>query len=104
MPTKRWPASLCAGSLRACVTTAIASTSASSERRWRMASPRHRDVLRLHELHQAFVRALAAEAALLGAAERRRRIGDEATVEPDHAEVELLRHPHAAAQVLGVEI
>jgi len=40
-------------------------------------SPRHRNVLRLQELHQAFVRALAADARLLHAAEGRGRIGDE---------------------------
>src|SRR5437588_7673391 len=40
-------------------------------------SPIHRNVLRLHELHQALMRALAPQAGLLGAAERRGRIGDE---------------------------
>ena len=39
--------------------------------------PTHRDVLRLEELLHAFRRALAADTRLLGAAERRRRIGDE---------------------------
>src|SRR5262245_1518868 len=66
--------------------------------------PAHRHVLRLEELHQTLVCALAAEARLLHAAERCRRIGDEAAVEADHAELELLRHAHAAAQVLGVEV
>ena len=51
-----------------------------------------------------FVRAFAADAGLLHAAERRRRIGDQAAVEADHAEIELLGDAHAAAQVLGVEI
>src|SRR5260370_8844726 len=48
--------------------------------------------------------ALPADAALLGAAERCGRIGHEPAVKPDHAVVELFRHPHAAAEVLGVEI
>src|ERR1700730_3308763 len=67
-------------------------------------SPAQRYVLGLEELHHAFMCALAADAALLGAAERRGRIGNEPAVEPDHAVIELFRHPHAAAQVLGVEI
>src|SRR4051794_38321520 len=67
-------------------------------------SPIDRDVLRLHELHEALMRAFAAKTGLLGAAEWRRRVGDEAAVEADHAEVELFGDPHAAAQVLGVEI
>src|SRR5215831_2762872 len=53
-------------------------------------SPRHRDVLRLQKLHQPFVRALAADARLLHAAEGRGRVGDKPAVEPDHAELELL--------------
>src|SRR4051794_31817202 len=68
------------------------------------ASPIQRDVLRLEELHEPLVRAFAADAALLHAAERRRRIRHEAAVQSDHAEVELFRHPHAAAEILGVEI
>src|SRR5215470_15910895 len=67
-------------------------------------SPRERDVLRLHELQQPFVRALTAEPALLGAAERCRQIRHKATVEPDHAEIELLGHTHAARKILNVEI
>src|SRR5215475_9959752 len=67
-------------------------------------SPRQRDVLRLEELHEPLVRAFAADAALLHAAERRRRVGHEAAVEPDHAEVELFRDAHAAAQVARVEV
>src|ERR1700757_882183 len=102
MPTRRCAASLCIAWPRASAATVSASTSASNEARRRMASPRHRHVLRLHELHQALVRALAAEAALLGAAERRRRIGDEPAIEPDHAEVELLGDSHPARQIAGV--
>src|SRR5258707_15765384 len=67
-------------------------------------SPRHRDVLRLQKLHQPFVRALAADARLLHAAEGRGRVGDEPAVEPDHAELELLGDAHAAAHVLGIEV
>src|SRR5262245_16298129 len=67
-------------------------------------SPIHRYVLRLQELHQPLMRAFAADAGLLHATERRRRIGDEAAIEPDHAKVELFGDAHAAAQVLGVEI
>src|SRR3954464_8490583 len=53
--------------------------------------PAHRNVLRLHELQEPLVRAFAAETGLLGAAERRGRVGDEPAIEADHAEVELLR-------------
>src|ERR1017187_8202828 len=66
--------------------------------------PRHRHILRLEKFHHALVRAFAAEAGLLGAAERRRRIGDKAAVQADHAEIELFRNAHAAAQVLGEQI
>src|SRR3954454_19586674 len=64
------------------------------ERSAHQPSPIQGDVLRLHELHHALVGALAAEPALLGAAEGRGRIRDEAAVEADHAEIELLRHAH----------
>src|SRR6516225_2287330 len=67
-------------------------------------SPRHRNVLGLGELHEAFMRAFAAEPGLIDAAERRRRIRHQTAIESDHTEVEFLRHPHAAAQVLGIEI
>src|SRR6516164_8306172 len=60
-------------------------------------SPRHRNVLRLRELHQPFVRTFASEAGLLDATERRGRIGDKPTIETDHAEVQFFRHAHAAA-------
>src|SRR5437588_12223626 len=43
--------------------------------------PTHRDVLRLHELQEPFVCAFAPQPRLLGAAERRRGIGDEPAVE-----------------------
>ena len=58
--------------------------------------PIHRDILRLEKFHQPFMRAFAADAALLHAAERRGRIGDETAIEADHAEIEFLRHAHAA--------
>src|ERR1700737_3782140 len=57
-----------------------------------MKLPRHRHVLRLQKLHQPLMRAFAADAGLLHAAERRGRIGDEPAIETDHAELELLRH------------
>src|SRR4051812_41301916 len=66
--------------------------------------PAHRDVLRLQKFLQPLVRALEADSGLLHAAERRGGIGDEPAVQADHAEVELLGHAHAAAQVLGVEV
>src|SRR5262245_1704262 len=67
-------------------------------------SPDQRDVLGLQKLHQSFMRAFAPDAALLHAAERRGRIGDETAVEADHAEVEPFRHPHAAAKIARVDI
>src|SRR5229473_2904284 len=66
--------------------------------------PAHRYVLCFEKLHHALMGALPADAALLGAAERRGRIGHEPAVEPYHAVIELFRHSHAAADVLGVEI
>src|SRR5258707_3268233 len=47
-------------------------------------SPRHRNVLGLHELHQAFVRALAADARLLHAAERSGGIRGETARDAGH--------------------
>src|SRR5262245_39231850 len=67
-------------------------------------SPCHRHVLGFQKLHQPFMRTLAADAALLHAAERRRRIRYDAAIEPDHAEVEPFRDPHAAAEVARVQI
>mgnify|MGYP003346068827 CR=1 FL=1 len=67
-------------------------------------SPARRDVLRFEEFLEALVRALAADARLLHAAKRRGWIGHEATIETDHAEVELLGDAQAATQVLRVEI
>src|SRR5664279_1193328 len=66
--------------------------------------PRHRHILRLEKFFHAFRRAFAAKAGLLGAAERRRRIGDDTPVQADHTEVELLGHAQAAAEVFRVEI
>src|SRR5689334_2154800 len=48
------------------------------------ASPTGGDVLRLGEFQESLVRALAADAGLLHAAERRRRVGHDAAVEADH--------------------
>src|SRR5882762_4801516 len=66
--------------------------------------PAHRYVLGFENLHHALMGALPADAALLGAAERRGRIGHQPAVKPDHAVIEFFRHSHAAAEVLGVEI
>src|SRR5262245_39176432 len=66
--------------------------------------PAHRYVLGFEKLHHALVRTLPADTALLGAAERRGRIGHEPAVKPDHAVIELFRYPHAAAEVFGIEI
>src|SRR5918994_388114 len=66
-------------------------------------SPGRRDVLGLHELEEAFGAPLAAEAALLRAAERCGRVGDEAAVEADHAALDPLRQAETAGEVAGVE-
>src|SRR5579883_141210 len=66
--------------------------------------PVHRYVLGFEELHHPLMGALPADAALLGAAERRGRIGHQPAVEPDHAVIEPFGYPHAAAKVLSVEI
>src|SRR3954454_16393801 len=48
-----------------------------------MELPTHRHILRLEKLHQAIMRAFAADAGLLHAAERRGRVGHQPAVEPD---------------------
>src|SRR5258708_656017 len=48
--------------------------------------------------------ALAAESALLGAAERRRWIGYQPAIESDHAGVDALRDAQAFGEVLGVDV
>src|SRR5215471_17548632 len=58
--------------------------------------PAHRHILRLEKFHHPLVRAFAAKAGLLGTAKRRRRIRNQAAIEPDHSEIELFRNPHAA--------
>src|SRR5581483_2555654 len=70
----------------------------------RLPLPAHRHILRLEEFHHPLVRPFAAKPGLLRAAERRRRIRNQAAVEADHSEIEFLRHPHAATEVLCIEI
>src|SRR5215207_9559224 len=62
-----------------------------------------RKVLRLEELHQAVMSAFAPEAALLGAAERRRRVGHDAAIEPDHAGLDSLADGHRPPQVAAAD-
>src|SRR3954451_25461806 len=57
------------------------------------------EVFGFQELEQAVMPALAPETALLGAAERRRRVGDDAPVEPDHAGLDPLAERERAAEV-----
>src|SRR5262249_45103271 len=66
--------------------------------------PTHRNILRFEEFHHALMGAFAAEPGLLGAAERRGRIGDQASIETHHPEIELLRNPHATVQVLRIQV
>src|SRR3954453_4494327 len=63
-----------------------------------------RDVLRLQVLGQALVATLAADAALLHPAERRRRVADVPAVDPDHAELERLAQPPPAGEIAGVDV
>src|SRR5215212_5471665 len=70
----------------------------------RVALERHRDVLDVQVLVDALGTALAAEAGGLDAAERRRRVGDHALVEADHAGLELLDHPERALDVARVDV
>src|SRR5690606_30623645 len=67
-------------------------------------SPGRRHVLGLHELQEPLGAPLAAEAALLGAAERGGRVRDQASVEADHPALQALRQAQAAGQVGGVEV
>src|SRR6187551_952631 len=57
------------------------------------------DVLRREVLVDALGAALATEAGLLDAAERGRRVGDDALVEPDHPGLERLDHAQRAVEV-----
>src|SRR5580704_7677300 len=66
--------------------------------------PVHGDVLGLGVLQQTFVRALATQARLLHAAERRGRVGDDAAVDADHARLQRLRDPQRAPQVAAVQV
>src|SRR6201999_1274972 len=52
----------------------------------RAISPARRDVLRFEVLVDPFESALAPQARLLDATERRRRIRDQASIQPDHAD------------------
>src|SRR5688500_2381608 len=65
---------------------------------------RNGHVLGLQVLEDALVAALAAEAGLLDAAERRRRVGDHALVEPDHAGLEPFADAQGALDVAGVDV
>src|SRR5580698_4498466 len=62
------------------------------------------DVLGLGVLQQSLVRALAAEAGLLHAAEWRRRVGDHSPVDTHHARFQRFRDPQRAPQVTAVQI
>ena len=55
-------------------------------------------------IHDTFMSAFTPDAALLHAAERRRRIRHEAAIEPDHAEIEPLRKTQSASYIPCVEI
>src|SRR5690349_9393422 len=59
---------------------------------------RHRDVLRLEVLLDPLGAALAAEARVLYAAERRAGVGDHPLVEADHAGLQALDDAKGAAQ------
>src|SRR5207344_2030789 len=68
------------------------------------ASPVDGDVLRLGELQQPVVPSLAAQPGLLDTAERRCRVGHDATVDPDHAGLQRLADPQRPPEVSGVEV
>src|SRR3990172_10244373 len=70
----------------------------------RSRSDAHAEVLDLEELVDAVLRALAAEAGLLHAAERRLSGRDQAGVDPDDAGLEALRDAPDPAEVAGVEV
>src|SRR5438128_2127401 len=70
----------------------------------RSALESHRDVLRLQVLVDALVAALAPEAGLLDAAERRAGVGDHALVETHHAGVEALADAERPLEVLRVDV
>src|ERR1051325_10718668 len=80
-----------------------ACTTACSHLSARPGSPTGGDVFRLGEFQESLVRALAADAGLLHAAERRRRVRHDAAVEADHPGLECLADPQPAAQITGVD-
>src|SRR5215212_4237331 len=64
----------------------------------------HRHVLRLEVLLDSLLAALAAEAGLLHAAERRGGVRDEALVEADHAGLQPLAYADRALEVARVDV
>ena len=62
------------------------------------------DVLGGQVLVDALEAALTPEAALLDATEGRRRVGDQALVQPDHAGLQPLDHPHRAGEIAGEHV
>src|SRR5687768_10083181 len=62
------------------------------------------DVLRLQVLLDALRAALAAEAGVLHAAERGRRVRHDALVQADHAGLQALGHRERPGDVAGVEV
>src|SRR5947208_6895031 len=68
------------------------------------ASPLNRDVLGFCELEPTLVTALTAQPGLLDTAERRCRVGHDATVHSHHAGLERLADAQRPPQVSGVEV
>src|SRR4051812_25102618 len=64
----------------------------------------HGDVLRLEELLEALVAALASDAALLHAAEGGARVRDHALVQADHSGLEALAHADRSLDVAGEDV
>ena len=64
--------------------------------------PGHRDVLLLHVLHHAVMRAFTAQATLFRSTERRRGIRNQAAIQTDHAGIQTLGDRHATADILRV--
>src|SRR5690606_22556255 len=114
-PTPRLPRRWCATSCRTPPSRALTPSSRSASRAGidlkkgpagsgaLLDSPQAQ-VFHLHELLDAVLRPLAADARFLDAAERRHPVGGDAGIDADDAVLERLGHPPDAADITGVEV
>ena len=66
--------------------------------------PVHRDVLAFGEGEQPFGATLAAQTALFHAPERRGRVGDQPSIEADHAGLDSLANAKATREIRRIDV